>query len=90
MSGEPEPGPDDGKVDDGDLPAAAVSSDDDQPTAKPPVYEKDGTWYTTRKVNGQEEEIQFDELLKENQRGFGEERREYEEHAIDDEQEIGL
>jgi hypothetical protein len=36
------------------------------------------------------EDGQESELLKENQRGFGEERREYEEHAIDDEQEIGL
>lgn len=36
------------------------------------------------------EDGQESELLKENQRGFGEDTREREEHAIDDEQEIGL
>ena len=33
-----------------------------------PVYEKDGKWYAKRKVNGQEEEVEFETILAQNQK----------------------
>lgn len=45
---------------------AQVSDEPEKPSA--PVYERDGKWYAKRKVNGKEEEVEYERMLADSQK----------------------